>query len=118
MKKQRSLLFAFIFIIIVAVFAVINVEPVQVDYLFGHSQWPLILVILGSAFLGGLIVSMTGIVQIFNLQRKIKTLQKEKTAVQGELNKVKVGHETNRTATEHQLTEKKGMGTDNTIEMK
>ncbi len=42
-------------------FAVINVRSVEVDYLFGRSEWPLILVILGSVLMGALIVFSVGI---------------------------------------------------------
>ncbi|MEC1242199.1 DUF1049 domain-containing protein, partial [Bacillus paralicheniformis] len=42
MNKQWTLIAALIFTLIVAVFAVINVEPVKVDFLFGTAEWPLI----------------------------------------------------------------------------
>lgn len=77
MKFQWTLLFGFLFALIVAVFAVINVDNVTVNYLFGESQWPLILVILGSVLMGGLIVGSVGIVRIYSLQRQVKILKKE-----------------------------------------
>ncbi|QXG62950.1 DUF1049 domain-containing protein, partial [Bacillus spizizenii] len=52
MNKQWTIIFALIFTLIVAIFAVINVRSVEVDYLFGRSEWPLILVILGSVLMG------------------------------------------------------------------
>lgn len=78
MKFQWNMLLGIIFALIVAVFAVINVEPVSVNYLFGEGDWPLILVILISVLLGGLIIGSAGIIRIYSLQRKIKTLEKEK----------------------------------------
>ncbi|MEM5592164.1 lipopolysaccharide assembly protein LapA domain-containing protein [Niallia circulans] len=78
MKFQWNMLWGIIFALIVAVFAVINVEPVSVNYLFGEGEWPLILVILISVLLGGLIIGSAGIIRIYSLQRKIKTLEKEK----------------------------------------
>ena len=77
MKFQWALLFGFLFALIVAIFAVINVDNVTVNYLFGESQWPLILVILGSVLMGGLIVGSVGLVRIYSLQRKVKILKKE-----------------------------------------
>ena len=59
-KQQWTIILAFIFVLIVSVFAVINVRPVQVDYLFGTAEWPLILVIIGSVLMGGLIVAFAG----------------------------------------------------------
>lgn len=78
MKFQWNMLWGIIFALIVAVFAVINVEPVSVNYLFGEGEWPFILVILISVLLGGLIIGSAGIIRIYSLQRKIKTLEKEK----------------------------------------
>lgn len=81
MNKQWTIIFALIFTLLVAVFAVINVRSVEVDYLFGRSEWPLILVILGSVLMGALIVFSAGIFQVMKLKREIKALRKEtKTA--------------------------------------
>ncbi|KAF0825509.1 lipopolysaccharide assembly LapA domain-containing protein [Cytobacillus firmus] len=77
MKFQWTLLFGFLFALIVAVFAVINVDNVTVNYLFGESRLPLILVILGSVLMGGLIVGSVGFVRIYSLQRQVKILKKE-----------------------------------------
>ncbi|WLR42229.1 lipopolysaccharide assembly protein LapA domain-containing protein [Bacillus carboniphilus] len=77
MKIQRTLLLAFIFALIVAIFAVVNVDAVEVNYVFGTAEWPLILVILGSVLMGGLIVGAVGIVRVFNLQRVVKQKEKE-----------------------------------------
>ncbi|WP_080844715.1 LapA family protein [Cytobacillus gottheilii] len=82
MKNQWALLLGIVFALIVAIFAVINVDPVTVNYLFGESEWPLILVILGSVLMGGIIIGSVGIVRIYSLQREIKHLKKEKEALQ------------------------------------
>ncbi|MBD3860459.1 DUF1049 domain-containing protein [Bacillus sp. 28A-2] len=78
-KQQWTIILAFIFVLIVSVFAVINVRPVQVDYLFGTAEWPLILVIIGSVLMGGLIVAFAGIFQIVKLKRELKALKAERT---------------------------------------
>ncbi|OCB93661.1 uncharacterized protein SRCM101294_03025 [Bacillus amyloliquefaciens] len=77
MNKQWTIIFALLFTLIVAIFAVINVRAVEVDYLFGTAEWPLILVILGSVLMGALIVFSVGIFQVMKLKREIKTLRKE-----------------------------------------
>ncbi|NQD50056.1 DUF1049 domain-containing protein [Bacillus altitudinis] len=79
-KQQWTIILAFIFVLIVSVFAVINVRPVQVDYLFGTAEWPLILVIIGSVLMGGLIVAFAGIFQIVKLKRELKALKAERAA--------------------------------------
>ncbi len=77
MKFQWSLLFGLLFAIIIALFAIYNVDPVPVSYVFGTSQWPLILVILGSALLGALLSGSVAIYRSFMLSRKVKHLEKE-----------------------------------------
>ncbi|MFN2745104.1 MULTISPECIES: LapA family protein [unclassified Bacillus (in: firmicutes)] len=77
MNKQWTLISALIFTLIVAVFAVINVEPVTVDFLFGTAEWPLILVILVSVLMGALIIGSAGAFQIMRLKKELRTLKKE-----------------------------------------
>lgn len=77
MRGQTYVIFAIIFVIIVAIFAVINVDPVEVNYLFGTGEAPLIFVILFSVLMGGIIMASVGIVKVFRLQRENKSLRKE-----------------------------------------
>ncbi|MGD6795705.1 LapA family protein [Metabacillus indicus] len=92
MKRQWSFLFAILFALIVAVFAVINVDSVEVDYLFGEARWPLILIILGSVLLGGLMIASAGLTRIFSLQRRVKALEKENAELLSENEKLKMKH--------------------------
>jgi putative membrane protein len=77
MKTQWTLISALVFALITAIFAVINVEPVQVNFLFTQTSTPLILVILSSTLLGGLIVGLIGIIRQYKQQRTIRQLTKE-----------------------------------------
>jgi putative membrane protein len=77
MKTQWLLLIGLVFAVIIALFAVVNVARVPVNYIFGTAQWPLILVILASALLGFLLSSVFSLVRTYSLQRKVKSLQKE-----------------------------------------
>lgn len=77
MKFQWSLLFGLIFAVIIALFAVYNVDSVPVNYVFGTANWPLILVILGSALLGALLSGTVAIYRSFVLSRKVKHLEKD-----------------------------------------
>jgi lipopolysaccharide assembly protein A len=77
MKFQWTLLLGISFALIVAVFAVINVDPVTVNYLFGQAEWPLILVILGSVLMGGIIIGSVGLFRLYVVQRRVKALEKE-----------------------------------------
>jgi lipopolysaccharide assembly protein A len=77
MKVQWIILAALLFALITGIFAVINVDPVLVDFLFVKTETPLILVILVSTLLGGLMVGLFGIVRQYRMQRRIKTLEKQ-----------------------------------------
>lgn len=78
MNKQFSLILATLFALMVAVFAVLNVEPVEVNYFFGTSKWPLILVILGSVASGMIIMGAVGAARIISLKREVKHVRREK----------------------------------------
>jgi uncharacterized integral membrane protein len=80
MKFQWNLLFGLLFAIVIAWFAIVNVESVKVNYIFGEAQWPLILVILGSAFLGAIISIFVAMFRSVQSKHRMKELQKEMTA--------------------------------------
>lgn len=77
MKVQWLLIISLLFAILIAVFAVNNVEAVPVNYVFGESQWPLILVILLSALAGALISGSFALFRSYKLSRQVKSLKKE-----------------------------------------
>ncbi|WP_051387284.1 lipopolysaccharide assembly LapA domain-containing protein [Peribacillus psychrosaccharolyticus] len=68
MKMQWMFLLGIVFAILVSIFAVINVDPVSVNYMFGETDFPLILVILGSVLMGGIIVGSIGSVKYFYIE--------------------------------------------------
>ncbi|MYL47847.1 DUF1049 domain-containing protein [Halobacillus litoralis] len=80
MKGQSYLILAFIFALVIAIFAVINVDPVQVNYLFGSGEAPLILVILISVLLGGLATASVGALRYYKLKRENSRLKSETSA--------------------------------------
>jgi putative membrane protein len=80
MKAQWMLICTLLFALLTAVFAVINVERVRVNFYFAEANLPLILVILGSTLLGGLIVGLIGIIRQYKLQKRIKLLEKQLSA--------------------------------------
>ncbi|MBH5320002.1 DUF1049 domain-containing protein [Paenibacillus sp. GSMTC-2017] len=77
MKGQGMLISAFVFALVIAIFAVINVESVQVNFLFTKTTTPLILVILVSTLLGGLTVGLFGMIRIYKLQKTLKAFEKQ-----------------------------------------
>lgn len=80
MKAQLLIITALLFALVTALFAVFNVEPVPVDFLFVRLETPLVLVILASALLGGLVAGLFGIVRTYRLQRRVKSLERQLAA--------------------------------------
>ncbi|MDM8100435.1 MULTISPECIES: LapA family protein [Oceanobacillus] len=77
MNAQVYVILAIIFVIIIAVFAVINVDPVAVNYLFWTQESPLILVILFSVLMGGLITAAVGAIRLYRAHQEVKKLRTE-----------------------------------------
>ncbi|GIP21211.1 lipopolysaccharide assembly LapA domain-containing protein [Paenibacillus sp. J22TS3] len=82
MKIQWSLIAALVFALITAIFAVINVEPVNVNLLFGTVSIPLILLIIGCTLLGGIIVGAFGLYRSYLLDKENKKLKAELAHIQ------------------------------------
>lgn len=76
MKTQWYLLAGVLFTIVVAIFAVLNVAPVEVNYLFGTAEWPLVLVILFSTLMGIVIAGSIGIYQVIKVKRQMQQKHK------------------------------------------
>lgn len=77
MRIQWTLIFALIFAFIIALFAVVNVASVPVNFIFTKKEIPLILVVLGSTVIGGLIIGLFGIIRQYRLQHKNRGLQNQ-----------------------------------------
>ena len=79
MKFQWNLLFGLLFAIIIALFAIFNIESVQVNYIFGKAELPLVLVILFSALLGAMVSGFVAMFRTVQSNHRLKELQKEIT---------------------------------------
>jgi putative membrane protein len=77
MKLQWALILGLLFAIIIAVFSVVNVESVPINYVFGKAEWPLVLIILFSALLGAAISGFVAMFRAVQSSRRIKELQKD-----------------------------------------
>ncbi|SHF66158.1 LapA family protein [Ornithinibacillus halophilus] len=84
MKGQSYVILALIFTIIVAIFAVTNVAPVEVNYFFWKMESPLILVILFSVLMGGIITAAVGMIRMFKLKREIKVLKSQLNSIEAQ----------------------------------
>lgn len=77
MKGQWGLIVGFFVALIIAIFAVINMEVVAVNYMFGTAEWPLVIVIISSVLMGSILVGGVGIYTIYNLKSDLKKLKLE-----------------------------------------
>ncbi|MFC7393219.1 LapA family protein [Scopulibacillus cellulosilyticus] len=84
MKAHAGIILALIFVLIIAIFSVVNVDSVTVNFLFAKAEWPLILVIIVSVLMGALIVGSIGYVRIFKLQRELNKANSELEKYRGE----------------------------------
>ncbi|MBM7648993.1 putative integral membrane protein [Bacillus ectoiniformans] len=94
MKTQTTLLLSVLFAIVIAIFAVINVEPVTVNYLFGQSEWPLVLVIIFSVFMGALLSFLLSLFRTLGLRRQNKVLIHQIENLKKELHELKQRNQT------------------------
>lgn len=83
MKSQWMLLFGLLFALIIALFAVFNVDKVPVNYVFGEAHWPLVLVIVGSALLGAVASGLFTVFRSVKSRRQVRVLQKLVTEKEG-----------------------------------
>ncbi|OMP67573.1 LapA family protein [Domibacillus epiphyticus] len=89
MKIQTALILGLIFALATAIFAVVNVDPVTVNYVFGRGEWPLILVILFSILMGGSVIFMFGLLQTAKLKQQNKDLLRQNELLKKELHEIK-----------------------------
>ncbi|QGH35077.1 DUF1049 domain-containing protein [Gracilibacillus salitolerans] len=88
MKGQTYIILAVVFAVIIAIFAVINVDAVEVNYLFGTGQAPLILVILFSVLMGAIMTAAFGVLRVIRLQKELRVAKKEINALRAHKNPV------------------------------
>lgn len=77
LKAQTYTILSIVLIIIISIFAVLNVGAVEVNYFFWKGRSPLILVILFSVLMGGLITTGSGLVKFVKLRKENKALRLE-----------------------------------------
>lgn len=87
MRGQTYVILTIIFIILIAIFAVMNVDSVHVNYLFWTIESPLILVILFSVLMGGLVTATVGAIKVVQLQRENKSLHESNINMREKLKK-------------------------------
>ncbi|MGG5331579.1 lipopolysaccharide assembly protein LapA domain-containing protein [Enterococcus sp. AZ163] len=77
MKRQWKVILGFVLVLIIVVFAVLNNQEVPVNFGFSKLYSPLILVIIGSAIIGALVIFLTSSATMFQQKRQVKQLQSQ-----------------------------------------
>lgn len=84
------MVFAMIFAVAVAAFAVQNTVSVEISFLFWHFEGiSLVLIILGSALLGATSVLMAGMIKQIKQSMRLKELEVENKQLKEELEALK-----------------------------
>lgn len=77
LKTQWKVILGFLLVLIIVIFAVLNNQEVPVNFGFSKIYGPLILVIIGSAIIGALVVFLTSSTTMFQQKRQVKQLQSQ-----------------------------------------
>ena len=76
---------ALLFSLIIALFALANQQPVEVSYFFGEREVSAVLLILGSACGGALVMALLGIVTRIKTMLQLRDLRKQNLDQQAQL---------------------------------
>lgn len=75
MKKQWKAFLGFILVLLIVIFALSNNQEVPVNFLIKKIYLSLVLVIVGSALIGALVVFLTSGATLFQQRKEIKQLK-------------------------------------------
>jgi len=75
MKNQWRIVSTILLVIVVAVFAILNVESVPVSFGFTTVHWPLILILLVSILIGAVLMILFSTITVFQHNRAYKDLE-------------------------------------------
>ena len=90
---MMNLLFAFVFALLVAVFAVQNSLPVTVSFLMWSFQTSLVIIILGAATFGAMTILSLSLLVQFKLRRTIAKLTETQRHLEAENHELKAKQE-------------------------
>ncbi|WP_093687828.1 LapA family protein [Sporolituus thermophilus] len=86
---MRFLFLSFVFALLVAIFAVQNSLPVTVSFLMWSFQTSLVIIILGAATFGALVIVSLATLAQFRLKRTIHQLRQRLSDLETENNELK-----------------------------
>lgn len=75
MKKQWKVFLGFILVLLVVIFALSNSQQVPVNFIVKKIYLSLVLIIIGSALIGAVVVFLTSGTTLFQQRKEIKQLK-------------------------------------------
>lgn len=75
MKKQWKVFLGFILVLLIVIFALSNSQKIPVNFLIKKVYLSLVLVIIGSALIGALVIFLTSGATLFQQRKEIKQLK-------------------------------------------
>ncbi|EJE98191.1 lipopolysaccharide assembly protein LapA domain-containing protein [Liquorilactobacillus mali] len=72
MKNQWRMILALVIALVVIVFALLNTQEVELNFLFGKFSLPLVLILVVSLLLGALVAVLVSTMTIVGLKRELK----------------------------------------------
>jgi len=82
---QWNIILVLAFALVIAAFAIVNIDTVTINYLFGEASIPLILIIIGFTLAGALMIVFFNIANQVASYRTIKALRNEIVELQNQL---------------------------------
>lgn len=89
MKNQWRIILTILLVVIVAIFAILNVESVPVSFGFTTVRWPLILILLVSILIGAVLMILFSTITSVRHNRAYKDLEKELATLNQENDQLK-----------------------------
>ncbi|WP_125703253.1 LapA family protein [Lacticaseibacillus daqingensis] len=77
MKNQQRLIVGLVLALIVIIFALLNGQPVAVNFFGAAFQWPLIVVIVVCLLLGALVTLLVSTASLAKTHKQLKALEAE-----------------------------------------
>lgn len=75
--SQFGVILALVFSLVIAIFAIANNQPIEVNYLYGKAEVSAIIIILGSAILGALVIFLLSMFRQIRMGFQIRGLRNE-----------------------------------------
>lgn len=85
---QIRVMVLLLFSLVIAIFAVMNTQPVSINFFFTEAEIELIFVIIFSVLFGALFMFILSSMKQFQQSRKIRSLEKENIKLKSDLEQV------------------------------